>query len=309
MVALLGADKVSLSGSAAYDAILSSYFALQSSDIRPLCFVSPRTASDVSTLIRWLATNILDGSCKVAIRSRGHLWIPGSSNAPDGVTIDLSGIDSIRPSPDKSIVSVGVGTTWDAIYTKLDPLGLSVAGGRIAGVGVGGLVIGGGISYLGPRHGWTCDTVTTFEVVLADGSIVKASEKQNSDLFHGLRGGSNNFGIITRVDLKTFNQGDLWYTSIYNPISTVDDQVKIFARIVAAENYDENSSFITGFGYSQSKGMTVIANELIYTKPVEAPPCYQELLALPSLFRSSSVIYMETLASQGAKLLPPRAAR
>ncbi|RYP84556.1 hypothetical protein DL769_001144 [Monosporascus sp. CRB-8-3] len=309
LAALLGAEKVSLPGSAAYNASLSSYFALQSSAVQPLCFVSPQTTGDVSAVIGWLTANPSGGSYEFAIRSGGHLWVPGASNAPGGVTIDLRGLDSIELSADNSTASVGVGATWDAVYAKLDPLGLSVAGGRIAGVGVGGLTLGGGISHFGPRHGWTCDTATAFEVVLADGSIVEADGQQNSDLFHGLRGGSNNFGIVTRIDLKTFEQGLVWNSTTYHPISTIDDHVKIFANISAAENYDENASFITGFGYSQSQGLTVINNVLVYTKPVENPPYYQEFLSLPTIYNSSAILNVTTLSQQGARLLPPGMAR
>lgn len=300
---------MSLPGTAAYNASLSSYFALQASAVQPLCFVSPQSAGDVSSVVRSLTTNVSDSSCEFAIRSGGHMWFPGASNSPGGVTIDLRGLNSINLSEDRSTVSVGVGATWDTVYTRLDPLGLSVAGGRVAGVGVGGLTLGGGISFFGPRYGWTCDTVSTFEVVLADGSIVEANEEQNLDLFQGLRGGSNNFGIVTRIDLKMFDQGRLWSASIYNPISTIDDQIKIFANLVAAENYDKYASFITGFGYSQSQGLTIIDNELVYTKPVEAPAYYQDLMSLPSIYSSSSMTNMSTLAQQGAKFLPPGVVR
>ncbi|KAI1211125.1 putative oxidoreductase [Annulohypoxylon truncatum] len=310
LTALLGREKVSLPGSASYNASLSSYFSLQSIAVHPVCIVSPQTVRDVSALIGSLTATASNGSCEVAIRSGGHMWFVGASNAPSGVTVDLRGLDSIDLSADNSTISVGVGATWDAVYGKLDPLGLSVAGGRVAGVGVGGLTIGGGISYFGPRYGWTCNTASAFEVVLADGSVVEANEEQNSDLFHGLRGGSNNFGIVTRIDLNTFSQGPIWYSSTYNPLSTIDDQIKIFAKNVVAENYDENASFITGFGYSQSKGLTVINNELAYTKPAESPPSfYQEFLSLPSIYNSSSVTNATALSQNVALLLPPGVAR
>lgn len=60
--------------------------------------------------------------------------------------------------------------------------------------GVGGLTLGSGISYTSPRYGFTCDTALQFEVVLADGFIVKADAKSNPDLMWALRGGVNNFG-------------------------------------------------------------------------------------------------------------------
>lgn len=311
LAALLGAGKVLFPGTSAYNTTLSSYFALQASSVHPLCFVTPQTARDVSAVVGSLATNASDGnsSCGFAIRSGGHMWIPGASNAPGGVTIDLAGLDSIDVSVNagESTVSVGVGTTWDAVYAKLDPLGLSVAGGRVAGVGVGGLTLGGGLSHFGPRYGWTCNTAIAFEVVLADGSIVEANEEQNVDLFRGLRGGSNNFGIVTRIDLKAFEQGPVWAATIYSPLSTIDDQAKIYANLSAADNYDENASFITGFGYTQSRNLTVITNDLVYTKPEgnENPPYYQGFLDQPSIYSSSSLINMTTLSQQQASYLPP----
>ena len=198
---------------------------------------------------------------------------------------------------------------WDAVYAKLDPYGLSVAGGRAGGVGVGGLTLGGGISYFGPHHGWTCDTVSAFEIVLANGSIVTVDEQHQPDLFHGLRGGSNNFGIVTRVDLETFDQGLLWSATITNPLSTIDEHIRIFANITTAENYDENASFIAGFGFSPAQGLAVIVNALAYAKPVKNPPYFQKLSNLPSVSKSSSIANMTTLAKQNANLLPSGKAR
>jgi FAD/FMN-containing dehydrogenase len=241
------------------------------------------------------------------------MWFPNASNAPGGVTVDLRALNSVNLSADKSSVSVGIGATWDIVYSKLDPLGLSVAGGRVAGVGVGGLTLGGGISYFGPRQGWTCNQATSFQVVLADGSVVEANQNHNSELWWGLRGGSNNFGIVTRVNLTTFEQGLLWSTTTFNPLSVVDDQAKIYSNLIAAQNYDENASFLTGWGYSAAEGgLTVALNQLVYTKPVgnENPPFYKDILSLPVVFPSPiTVANMSTLAVQGASEEPPQAAR
>lgn len=311
LVASLGADKVALPGSSTYNATLSSYFSLQAEAVHPLCFVTPQTAADVSTAIGSLAAH-QDGqnsSCRFAIRSGGHMWFPGASNEPGGVTVDLTGLNSIEvDAGDGSAVSVGVGATWDAVYARLDPLGLGVAGARVSGVGVGGLTLGGGLSHFGPRYGWTCTTASSFEVVLADGSIVEADEDHNTDLFHGLRGGSNNFGIVTRIVLKTFrqDQGLVWAGTVYSPLSTIDSQIETYINLSAAENYDENASFITGFGYSQSSNLTVITNDLVYTKPGEgAPAYYQGFLDQPSIYNTSSIVNMSKLSKQQASYQPP----
>ncbi|KAF3760403.1 FAD-binding domain-containing protein, partial [Cryphonectria parasitica EP155] len=312
---LLGADKVALPGSSAYNATLSSYFSLQAAAVHPLCFVTPQTTADVSALIGSLTSTNSNASCQFAIRSGGHMWFPGASNEPGGITVDLSSLDSIEvnAAAENSTVSVGVGATWDAVYAKLDPLGLSVAGGRVSGVGVGGLTLGGGLSYFGPRYGWTCTTASSFELVLANGSIVEANEESNTDLFYGLRGGSNNFGVVTRIVLKAFeqDQGLVWAGTVYSPLSTIDAQIETYVNLSAAETYDENASFITGLGYSQSSNLTVVTNDLVYTKPSGdgAPSLYQGFLDQPSLVSTTAIVNMSTLSQQQAAYLPPGVAQ
>lgn len=283
LVTLLGAGNVLLPGSTGYNESIVSYYAPQASAAQPVCFVTPKTAHDVSAIVRYLAS---DGDAPgFAVRGGGHMWVPGASSSAGGVTIDLRGLSSVELSGDHSSVSVGGGVTWDMIYNKLDPLGLSVAGGRVAGVGVGGLTLGGGISYFGPRYGWTCNQATSFEVVLADGSIVRASAHENRDLWKGLRGGANNFGIVTAMELVTFKQGPLWSALAISPTTILDDQAKICAELMAPDNYDEDASFITGWAFSSVAGGSVALNQLVHTKPngTETPPFYANLLALPTI--------------------------
>lgn len=298
-------NKVSCPGSAVYNSSVTSYFSLQESELRPRCIVSPTTAQDVSRAVRSLSHTILacdasggNDECAFAIRSGGHSTYAGAANIADGVTIDLQGLNDIHVSHDKSTTSVGPGATWGEVYSKLDGLGLSVAGGRAAQVGVGGLStgmisnsllhepdlirIGGGISYFGPRYGWTCDTVSNFQVVLADGPIVNANAKENPDLLVALRGGSSNFGIVTRVDLDTFEQGLLWGGQVFSSIDTADDQLKALNNINSADAYDEYASLITSFTYVGGQG-AVASNSIIYTKPEENPPVYQDLVKIPSV--------------------------
>lgn len=195
-----------------------------------------------------------------------------------------------------------------------DVLGLSAAGGRVAGVGVAGLAAGGGISYFGPREGWTCNQVISFEVVLADGSVVEASKQQNLDLWLALRGGSNNFGIITNLDIKTFEQGLLWSSLTLNPLSAVDQQARVYAELMDLAKYDENASFLYGWSFNSTHKLSVALNQLIYTKPSdnEVPAFYQPVLDLPTIpypSAGATVANMSTLARQGVSLQPPQAAQ
>lgn len=104
---------------------------MQQESVHPACIVSPQTTQDVSEAIGLLTK----AKSPFAIRSGGHTSWAGASNIAGGIVIDLRPLNTIQLSTDKTTVSVGVGATWDLVYAKLDPLGLSVAGGRAAGVG------------------------------------------------------------------------------------------------------------------------------------------------------------------------------
>ncbi|KAI0382442.1 putative oxidoreductase [Hypomontagnella monticulosa] len=308
LLALLG-DKVSFPGTQGYNSSVSSYFSQQESQVRPSCIVTPRTSEDVSVAVRSLSSTSgslgieEQASCRFAIRSGGHGLYAGTANIENGVTIDLRSLNNVETSEDKSTAYVGVGATWGDVYSKLDPLGLSVAGGRAAQVGVGGLTVGGGISYYSPRYGWTCDTVSNFEVVLANGSIVNANSEENPDLLFALRGGSNNFGVVTRTDFQAFEQGPVWGGVVYYDTSTLDEQLKAFVDFNSADSYDEYASLITNFGFAAGHG-AVILNNLEYTKAEENPAVFQPFTRIPSLSNTLRMANMTDIATEQGSFSP-----
>ena len=104
-------------------------------------------------------------NCLFAVKSGGHSSFAGASNiGSDGVTIDLSKLTQLEVSNDRKQVSVGAGRLWSSVYLELDAKNLSVIGGRSGDIGVGGLTLGGGISYFSGRYGWACDNVNNYEV-------------------------------------------------------------------------------------------------------------------------------------------------
>lgn len=122
-------------------------------------------------------------------------------------------------------------------------------GAEILNIGVGGLTLGGGISYFSGIYGWACDNVNNYEVrtfcsfyfckhvltcplqvVFADGSINQVSEQTFPDVYYALRGGGNNFGIITRLDLASFEQGKMWGGACSYAQDTMPALIKAFHR-------------------------------------------------------------------------------
>ncbi|KAF2650541.1 putative oxidoreductase [Lophiostoma macrostomum CBS 122681] len=280
----LGDDKLAFPQSPSYEASLKSYYSAQQQSIRPVCILLPQTTDDVSNAVKILVQHM----APFAIRSGGHTSWAGASNIVGGVTLDLRRLNRIDLTEGGKVVQVGAGATWGVVYEKLDPLGRSVAGGRVAGVGVGGLTLGGGISHLSLQHGWTCDTVRNFEVVLSDGTVVGANADDNSDLYFALRGGGNSFGVVTRIDLETFEQGLLWHASLVCDNSVLHTTIQEFVRLSAAEDYDEYASFLLTFA----------------CRAIENPPVYQNLMRLPTLQSSTGLKNTTTAAVETAAMVP-----
>ncbi|EFX00462.1 FAD-binding domain containing protein [Grosmannia clavigera kw1407] len=182
------------------------YWSQQQALTLSACRFTPASATDVSLAVLTLRVT----SCQFAVKSGGHAAFAGASNIDAGLTIDLSGLNGITVSQDQSQTSIGAENLWYDVYTHLDPMNITVIGGRVAAIGVGGLTLGGGMSFFSGRYGWACDNVNSYEVVLADGSIRSVSyDSVYSDLYWALRGGGNNFGIVTSFDFATYPQGNL----------------------------------------------------------------------------------------------------
>lgn len=127
------------------------------------------------------------------------------------MVIDLSLLNSTTHDDDKDLASLGAGARWASVYKTLYEQGVTVVGGRDGGVGVGGFLQGGGYSFYTGRMGFGCDNVVNYEIVLADGRVVNANREEHADLFKALKGGSSNFGIVTRFDVVAFPAQDLSY--------------------------------------------------------------------------------------------------
>ena len=229
-----------------------------------------------------------DRQCQFAVRGGGHMSFAGAANIEHGVTVDLGGMKQVIVSSDNTTTSVGGGARWVDVYQKLDALGLALSGGRVFDVGVGGLTLGGGNSFFGPRYGFGCDGVRNFEVVLAGGQIVNANATSNPDLFKALKGGSNNFGVITRFDFITFPQGDLWGGFVIYPPTSLDQQTQALQGFAQAsgDGDDPYAAVINSYIFNAA-GLSFIGNFYTYTKPQAYPPILSNFTAIQPQLQST----------------------
>ena len=155
------------------------------------------------------------------------------------------------------------------------------------------------------RHGFACDNVRNYEVsarelnfptpnpyqvVIASGEILNVSRSSHPDLYWALRGGGNQFGIVTHFDLVTFPQGDIWGGMPVYPITANDSLLNAYTNFANNIPNDPSASLYMGFilfndSYTASVG-------LYYDKPIVNPPIYHEFLEIPSL---QSILGVHTL--------------
>ncbi|KAF2677431.1 FAD-binding domain-containing protein, partial [Lentithecium fluviatile CBS 122367] len=150
-----------------------------------------------------------------SVRSGGHMPVPGHASLHGkGVLIGTTRLTGMRlvslPNDfDAPYLAVGPGHNWKDIYDFLGPHDLIAVGGRVVGVG-SSLLLGGGISFFSGMYGFAANNVVNFEILLASGEIISANRRSHPDLFWALKGGSNNFGIVVRYDIKVYPEGNLW---------------------------------------------------------------------------------------------------
>lgn len=142
----------------------------------------------------------------VAVRGGGHN-VAGNAMNDDGMVIDLSRMRTVLVDPQKKTAVVQGGATWKDVDRETQAFGLACPGGVVSDTGVGGLTLGGGLSWFRRKAGMSIDNLIGANMVLADGSYVHVSQEENQDLFWAIRGGGGNFGIVTSFEFKLYDLG------------------------------------------------------------------------------------------------------
>ncbi|KAK2616288.1 hypothetical protein QQS21_000722 [Conoideocrella luteorostrata] len=255
---------VTLGKAATYTNTLHDYWNSASAGNRPACGFFPANADQVS-----FAVKVLNAypAVQFALKGGGHNPNLGFSSVKEGVLIAFRPNSKYAiPSPDGKSIEVGPGCKWEDVYGALDPLGKAVVGGRLGNVGVPGLLLGGGLSYLSAQYGLACDNIISYECVLANGTVVTASETSHPELYFALKGGGNQFAIVTKFVLKTFNIGK--NGKIWGGVRTYteDKSEEILSAITnfVAKNTDPKAAIIPTFDFFSAVGINAPAIVVFY---------------------------------------------
>jgi hypothetical protein len=225
---------------AAYDAARKVYNAMI--DRRPALIARCADVADVIAAVNFAREKKL----LLAVRGGGHNG-PGLGVCDDGLVIDLSRLKGIRVDPRSQTVRVEGGGLWGEVDHATHPFGLAVPSGFLSTTGVGGLTLGGGIGYLSRKHGLTIDNLLEVDVVLADGRLVTANEKENPDLFWAVRGGGGNFGVVTSFLFRASPVGTVYGGPIFWPLDKGAEVLRFWQDFIlkAPENINGWFAFAT----------------------------------------------------------------
>jgi FAD/FMN-containing dehydrogenase len=171
-------------------------------DRRPGLIARCTGTVDVVQAVRFAARHRL----LLSVRSGGHN-IAGLATNEGGLMLDMSLLRGIWVDPAGRTTCAQAGCTLADLDRETQLHGLAAVLGFVSTTGIAGLTLGGGFGYLTRRHGWTCDTLVSMEVVMADGQVVRASAEEHAELFWALRGGGGNFGVVTAFEYRLFPVG------------------------------------------------------------------------------------------------------
>ncbi|GFN16475.1 hypothetical protein AtubIFM55763_010310 [Aspergillus tubingensis] len=258
----------------------------------PGCVFRPQSAEELSQGVKAL----VDAEAQFAVRGGGHMGIRGSNNIDKGVLIVMSNLTTLELSDDQSVVSVGPAYRWADVYDYLETYDLAVAGGRLGPVGVPGLLLAGGINFYGNQVGFGCDTVINYEVVLANGTIVQANATSHSDLFWALKGGSSNFGLVTRFDMETIPSTQVW-AGTYTVSAEYIDRFLEASATYAANISDPKTHIVPAV---VPEGNTSVGSVIMfYDSATESyPEIFKPFTDIPAV---SSTLGFKTLAEFAAE--------
>ncbi len=266
-------------------------------DKYPALIIRCTDQADVIRAIRFAHSQRLS----VAVRSGGHSLV-GSSVCDGGLVIDLSRMKGICIDQKRRTVQAQAGLTLGEFVRATQAFGLATTTGTVAGTGLAGLTLGGGLGWLMGKYGLTIDNLLSVDLVTADGQVLRASASEYPDLFWGVRGGGGNFGIVTAFEFQLHPIGPVLAGKVVYPVEHAREVLRFYREYTsnAPDELTAYACFSTTPG-----GLPAIAINLCYCGlPEESERLVEPVrrfgAPIADLVRPRSYLKMITQADLGA---------
>ena len=196
-------------------------------DKRPTAVLKAEQVGDVVAAVNLAREHGVD----LSVRGGGHSG-PGFGTNDRGLVIDMTEMRTVRVDPRSKTARADAGATWGDFNYATHAFGLATTGGIISTTGISGLTLGGGIGYLTRGLGLSIDNLISADVVTADGKFLTASERENEDLFWGLRGGGGNFGVVTSLEYRLAEVDQVYAGPIFYNLEDAATVLRMFDEFI-----------------------------------------------------------------------------
>jgi FAD/FMN-containing dehydrogenase len=197
-------------------------------DQHPVAVVVPQTTADVVAAVN--AAREL--GLRVAPQASGHN-VGATATLQNTIVLRMTELKGVVINPVAKRARVAAGSEWKEVTGPASAHGLAALAGSSPQVSVVGYSLGGGIGWLGRKHGLAADSILAFEIVTADGRLRRVDPETDPDLFWAVRGGGGNFGVVTTVEIRLFEEPELVAGAMFFPFDRAAEVVTAWRDLTA----------------------------------------------------------------------------
>ena len=227
--------EVILPGDASYDSARAAWNLSVSQ--HPAMIVVAENVQDVKEAVLFAAENQME----IAVQTTGHGVIREANNS---LLIVTSRLNAVTVDANARTAYVGGGAKWAHVLEETNPVGLAPLLGSTPDVGAVGYTLGGGFGWLGRKYGMAVDSVNYFDIVTANGELLRASENEHADLFWALRGGGGNFGVVIGMEINLYPVHEIYAGNLFYPVSLAAEAFAHFREWTANAPDELTSSIV-----------------------------------------------------------------
>jgi len=126
-------------------------------------------------------------------------------------------------------------------------------------------------------YGLACDNVDSYELVTASGLVITASQSSFADLYWALRGGGNNFGIVTQFNVKAVPRAPTMWGGVRAYLPTeFPALINAYYNLGLNAKQDGKAHQILSFAWAGPQIGQIAQAELEYADPVANAPILAE---------------------------------